>query len=164
MSKIGLSLKINTSQIDMNRLFAGQKGNYLDCTIFVDLAELDQYGNSGMVTQDVSKDEKAQGVKGNILGNGKVFWVEGGQAPQQAGQMPQQNFQQAPQQQAAPPQQQAPQQFAPQAPQAPQQQAPQQFAPQQMQQAPTLAQQAAQHPQAQPANFDNSDIPFNHPR
>tara|TARA_B100000768_G_C11199494_1_gene341085 strand:+ start:84 stop:545 length:462 start_codon:yes stop_codon:yes gene_type:complete len=153
MSKIGLSLKINTSQIDMNRLFAGQKGNYLDCTIFVDLAELDQYGNSGMVTQDVSKDEKANGVKGNILGNGKVFWVEGGQAPQQAGQMPQQNFQQAP------PQQQAPQQFAPQAPQqAPQQQAPQQFAPQQMQQAPTLAQQAAQHRQARPQDFD--DIPF----
>ena len=153
MSKIGLSLKINTSQIDMNRLFNGAKGNYLDCTIFVDLAELDQYGNSGMVTQDVSKDEKAQGVKGNILGNGKVFWVEGGQAPQQAGQMPQQNFQQAP------PQQQAPQQFAPQAPQqAPQQQAPQQFAPQQMQQSPTLAQQAAQHPQARPQDFD--DIPF----
>ena len=154
MSKIGLSLKINTSQIDMNRLFAGAKGNYLDCTIFVDLAELDQYGNSGMITQDVSKEEKAQGVKGNILGNGKVFWVEGGQAPQQAGQMPQQNFQQAPQQQA--PQQ----QFAPQQP--PQQQfAPQQLAPQQMQQAPTLAQQAAQHPQAQP--YDD-DIPFNQPR
>ena len=156
MSKIGLSLKINTSQIDMNRLFAGAKGNYLDCTIFVDLAELDQYGNSGMVTQDVSKEEKAAGVKGNILGNGKVFWVEGGQAPQQAGQMPQQGFQQAPPQQA--PQQ----QFAPQQQQqAPQQspQAPQQFAPQQMQQTPTLAQQAAQHPQAQPANFDK-DVPF----
>ena len=153
MSKIGLSLKINTSQIDMNRLFAGAKGNYLDCTIFVDLAELDQYGNSGMITQDVSKEEKAQGVKGNILGNGKVFWVEGGQAPQQAGQMPQQGFQQAPPQQA--PQQ----QFAPQQ----QQQAPQMIAPinlKQMQQAPTLAQQAAQHPQAQPANFDNSEIPF----
>jgi hypothetical protein len=103
-----------------------------------------------MVTQDVSKDEKAKGVKGNILGNGKVFWVEGGQAPQQAGQAPQQNFQQAPPQQAAP------QQFAPQQPP----QATQQFAPQQMQQAPTLAQQAAQHPQAQPANFDTSEIPF----
>ena len=159
MSKIGLSLKINTSQIDMNRLFAGAKGNYLDCTIFVDLAELDQYGNSGMVTQDVSKDEKAQGVKGNILGNGKVFWVEGGQAPQQTGQAPQQGFQQAPQQsfQQAPPQQAPQQQFAPQQ----QQQAPQQFAPQQMQQAPTLAKQAAQHPQAQ--QFDD-EIPFNQPR
>ena len=102
MSKIALSLKINVSQIDKARLFAGQKGKYLDATIFVDLSELDQYGNSGMITQDVSKEEKQQGVKGNILGNGKIFWVENGQAPQPQGQSFQQ---QAPQQQ----QQQAPQ-------------------------------------------------------
>ena len=87
MSKIALALKINLSEIDMSRIFQGKKGQYLDATIFVDMAELDQYGNSGMITQDVSKDEKAQGVKGKILGNGKVFWVEGGQAPQQAGQL-----------------------------------------------------------------------------
>lgn len=146
MSKIGISLKINTSVIDMARLFAGQKGNYLDCTIFVELGELDQYGNSGMITQDVSKEEKAQGVKGNILGNGKVFWVENGQAPQQAGQAPAQNFQQQAPQQAAP--QQAPQQMAPQ----PMQRAP-------MQQAPSLAQQAAQHPQAQQAPAQNGFAP-----
>mgnify|MGYP003658762762 CR=1 FL=1 len=60
MSKIALSLKINVSQIDKARLFAGQKGKYLDATIFVDLSELDQYGNSGMITQDVSKEEKGQ--------------------------------------------------------------------------------------------------------
>jgi hypothetical protein len=95
MSKVALSLKINVSQIDRARLFSGQKGKYLDCTIFVDLDQLDQYGNSGMITQDVSKEEKAQGIKGNILGNGKVFWKEGGQAPQA-----QDGFQQqAPQQQ-----------------------------------------------------------------
>ena len=71
MAKIGLSLKINVSEIDKMRLFAGKKGKYLDATIFVDLDEIDQYGNSGMVTQDVSKEEKAQGVKGNILGMAK---------------------------------------------------------------------------------------------
>ena len=98
MSKIALSLKIDVSKVDKARLFAGQKGTYLDATIFVDLAELDQYGNSGMITQDVSKEEKQQGVKGNILGNGKVFWVENGQAPQQQGQA-QGGYQQAPQQQ-----------------------------------------------------------------
>ncbi len=98
MSKVALSLKINVSQIDKARLFSGQKGKYLDCTIFVDLDQLDQYGNSGMITQDVSKEEKAQGIKGNILGNGKVFWKENGQAPQTQGQGFQQ---QAPQQQPA---------------------------------------------------------------
>ena len=99
MSKIALSLKINVSQIDKARLFAGQKGKYLDATIFVDLSELDQYGNSGMITQDVSKEEKQQGVKGNILGNGKVFWVENGQAPQPQGQSQGSYQHQAPQQQ-----------------------------------------------------------------
>ena len=97
MAKVGVSLKINVSQIDKARLFAGQKGKYLDATVFIELNELDQYGNSGMITQDVSKDEKAQGVKGNILGNCKVFWNEAGQAPQTQNQGFQQ---QAPQQQA----------------------------------------------------------------
>jgi hypothetical protein len=50
--------------------------------VFIDLDELDQYGNSGMITQDVSKEEKQAGTKGAILGNGKVFWKDEGQAPQ----------------------------------------------------------------------------------
>ena len=146
MSKIALSLKINVSKIDKARLFSGQKGTYLDATIFVELAELDQYGNSGMITQDVTKEEKAQGVKGNILGNGKVFWVENGQAPQPQGQggyqqqAPQQQggFQQQPQQQGGFNQQQPTQQLA-----------------QKRQQ----AQQQAQQQTASDIDFDD-DIPF----
>lgn len=69
--------------MDKARLFAGQKGQYLDATVFIDLDQLDQYGNSGMITQDVSKEEKQQGVKGNILGNCKVFWRDEQQAGQQ---------------------------------------------------------------------------------
>ena len=83
MAKVGVSLKVNLSQIDMQRIFQGQKGQYLDATVFIDLDQLDQYGNSGMITQDVKKEEKDQGVKGNILGNCKVFWSDSGQAPQQ---------------------------------------------------------------------------------
>ena len=111
MAKVGVSLKINLSKLDKARLFKGQNGNvYLDATVFVDLEEKDQYGNSGMITQDVTKDEKASGVKGNILGNCKVFWrdqQQAQQAPQQrqqaqqvppAYQAPQQNLQQAVQQ------------------------------------------------------------------
>ena len=55
-----------------------------------------------MITQDVSKDEKQGGVKGPILGNCKVFWVENGQAPKAQGQAQPAYQQQAPQQQAAP--------------------------------------------------------------
>jgi len=109
MAKVGVSLKVNLSAIDMQRIFQGQKGQYLDATVFIDLDQLDQYGNSGMITQDVKKEEKDQGVKGNILGNCKVFWSDSGQSPQQ--QAPQ-GF--APQGQQQGYQQQAPQQgFAP---------------------------------------------------
>mgnify|MGYP000185300727 CR=1 FL=1 len=95
MAKVGVSLKIDVSKIDKSRLFKGAKGTYLDATVFIDIDELDQYGNSGMITQDVKKEEKQQGVKGAILGNCKVFWNDGGsqQAQQQAQQRP------APQQQ-----------------------------------------------------------------
>ena len=104
MSKIGLRLKINVSNIDKNRLFRGKKGAYLDATVFVDLDNLDQYDSSGMITQDVSKEEKQQGVNGNILGNCKVFWKEQQQAQQQQSynqnnQALQQNFNKQPQQQ-----------------------------------------------------------------
>lgn len=80
--KIGVALKIDVSKIDKARLFKGQKGIYLDATAFIDLDQLDEYGNSGMITQDVSKDERAQGMKGNILGNSKVFFKDNGQPTQ----------------------------------------------------------------------------------
>jgi len=109
MAKIGVSLKINVSMIEKARLFAGQKGHYLDATVFIDTDQLDQFGNSGMITQDVSKPEKDQGVKGPILGNCKVFWKDQAAPQQQAPQMaPQQAPQMAPVQQA-PQQQMAPQ-------------------------------------------------------
>lgn len=92
--KIGVALKIDVSKIDKARLFKGQKGTYLDATAFIDLDQLDEYGNSGMITQDVSKDERAQGVKGNILGNSKVFFKDNGQ-PQSGYQQPQGQPQQA---------------------------------------------------------------------
>ena len=110
MSKIGVSLKIDVTNIDKARLFSGQKGTYLDATVFIDIDQLDQYGNSGMITQDVSKEEKLQNVKGNILGNCKVFWNDAGQAPQaqQSAPQAQGGFVQQPQQGAQQPSQQAP--------------------------------------------------------
>lgn len=81
--KIGVSLKIDVTKIDKNRLFKGEKGTYLDATAFIDLEGFDQYGYSGMITQDVTKEEKDAGTKGAILGNSKVFWKgEGGQQQQ----------------------------------------------------------------------------------
>ena len=76
--KIGVSLKIDVTKIDKAKLFSGKKGTYLDATAFINIDELDQYGNSGMITQSVEKDSQD---KGAILGNAKVFWREDGQKP-----------------------------------------------------------------------------------
>jgi len=100
MSKVGISLKIDVTKIDKARLFKGAKGMYLDCTTFVDLDNLDQYDNSGMITQDVSKEEKDSGTKGPILGNCKVFWR--GEGKQESQSRPHQSAEQQGQPQPAP--------------------------------------------------------------
>ena len=86
MSKVGVRLNINVSMIEKARLFKGAKGVYLDATCFIDLDEKDQYGNSGMITQDVSKEERDQKIRGPILGNVEVFYKDdnGGQQQNQA--------------------------------------------------------------------------------
>ena len=94
MSKIGVRVKIDVSKIDKELLFKGSKGTYLDATVFIDPNQADQYGNHGMITQDVSKEARDKGEKGNILGNVVVFW--------QGDSKPQGQSQQKPVQQAAP--------------------------------------------------------------
>ena len=86
MARVGVRVRLDVSKIDKARLFRGQKGVYLDCTAFIDLDQQGQYGDNGMVTQDVTKEEREQGVKGPILGNVTVFYRDdqgGQQAPQQ---------------------------------------------------------------------------------
>lgn len=82
MKKIAVSLRIDVTKIDKARLYKGAKGTYLDAVAFIDLEAEDQYGNSGMITQAVSKEEKAAGERGEILGNSKIIWRDEGQAPQ----------------------------------------------------------------------------------
>ena len=65
-------IKINASLIDKAHLFKGAKGTYLDLVVQLK-DEADQYGNHGMVTQGVSKEMRAAGVRGAILGNAKIM-------------------------------------------------------------------------------------------
>jgi hypothetical protein len=89
MSKVAVTLKIDVTKIDKARLYRGQKGTYLDATIFLDLGEADQYGNHGMITQSVSKEDKDAGKRGEILGNGKIVWRDDAPHPQaSAGRQP----------------------------------------------------------------------------
>ena len=72
MSKSTLvAIKIDVTKIDKSRYYIGKNGaKYLDATVFINDEE-GQYGDHGMITQSVSKEEREAGVKGNILGNVK---------------------------------------------------------------------------------------------
>lgn len=85
-----INLKIDVTKIDKDRLFNGKKGTYLDAVLLYD-SEDDQYGNNGVIIQSVSKQERDNGVKGNILGNGKEFGNNNAQ-PQQNQQQPSSNI------------------------------------------------------------------------
>ena len=67
-----ISVRINLNQIDKARLYTGAKGTYLDAVIFLK-DDVDQYGNSGMIVQSVTSEQRAEGHKGNILGNVKIL-------------------------------------------------------------------------------------------
>jgi hypothetical protein len=75
--KIGISIRVDVTKIEKERLYKGAKGTYLDLTTFVDLGTEDQYGNHGFISQSVDKDERDAGVKTPILGNCKVFYRDG---------------------------------------------------------------------------------------
>ena len=83
MSKIGISSGIDVTKIDKSKLVQGRKGTYLNITSFINLSEVDQYNNNGMITQSVSSEERAKGVKEVILGNSKIFWTDGNDSPKE---------------------------------------------------------------------------------
>lgn len=67
-----ISARLDVTKIDKSKLFVGEKGTYLDITLLMK-DEKDQYGNNGMVVQQVTKEERAAGTKGAILGNAKIL-------------------------------------------------------------------------------------------
>lgn len=72
--KYTISLKINLGKIDQKRIYLAEKSGakYLDAILMFN-TEDDQYGNHGMIVQQVSRDERQSGVRGEILGNAKIL-------------------------------------------------------------------------------------------
>jgi hypothetical protein len=64
--------KINVTRILKEHLYQGKNGKYLDLVIFENKNGPDQYGNTHMVIQGVSKEARDRGVKGPIIGNLKL--------------------------------------------------------------------------------------------
>lgn len=73
MARVGLSVRIDVTKIDKERLYKGKKGTYLDLVTFVDLDNRDQYDNNGFISQSTTKEERDAGVQTAILGNVRVI-------------------------------------------------------------------------------------------
>lgn len=91
--RLGINLSIDVTKLDKSRFFKGKKGTYAKLTCFVDTEETSQYGDNGTITQEVSKEDRENGVKLPILGNAKVFWKDGQSGQQSQVRQPQQNNQ-----------------------------------------------------------------------
>ena len=76
-----IKLNIDGTKIDKARLHKGAKGTYANFTLLL-RDEIDQYGNDGMIVEDVSKEERESGKKGTILGNAKIMGKQSQPAPQ----------------------------------------------------------------------------------
>jgi hypothetical protein len=82
-----IKLKIDVTKLDKNLFFKAKSGAvYADLDFWLtdivadvptkniaDLIEGDQYGQCGMIRQDVGAERRKAGEKGNILGNGKLL-------------------------------------------------------------------------------------------
>lgn len=73
MARVGLSVRIDVTKIDKERLYKGKKGTYLDLVTFVDLDNKDQYDNNGFISQSTTKEERESGVQTPILGNVRII-------------------------------------------------------------------------------------------
>ena len=83
MAKPILRLKIDVTKISKEHLFKGEKGTYLDLTL-MENDQIDEYGNAGFVSQQVSKEAREAGVKGPIIGNYKTIEIKRKPAAQPA--------------------------------------------------------------------------------
>lgn len=88
MGKALASIRIDVDKITKDKIFVGQKGKYLDLTVSIN-DEPNQYGQNISVWEKQSDDERNNDDAKNYLGNGKIFWSDGG-APR-AQQAPAQN-------------------------------------------------------------------------
>ena len=66
-----ISVTINVSKINKEYLYEGKQGKYLSIVLFP--TENDQYGNDWKAVQGLTKEQRAAGLKGNILGSGRTM-------------------------------------------------------------------------------------------
>jgi hypothetical protein len=79
-----IRIKIDVTKIDKSALYKGAKGTYLDATLFLTDETSGDYGDNGMIAQDLGKERREAGEKGAILGNGTIIKIIDEGRPAQA--------------------------------------------------------------------------------
>ena len=67
-----LKYKIDVLKILKHKLYHGKKGVYLN-GIIVYYEDTDQFGNDGIIVQEISEEERKAGKKGVILGHFSII-------------------------------------------------------------------------------------------
>ena len=75
MATIGLNFSIDVTKLDKTRFYQGKKGTYANLTVFVD-SEQGQYGDNGIISEQLSKEERDQKLQLPIIGNVKIFYTK----------------------------------------------------------------------------------------
>lgn len=73
-------VSIDLRKIDQSKCKSHPNGAKY-CELVLIESPANQYGNAYMVVQGVSKEDRAAGIKGAILGNGKIFEAQQRKAP-----------------------------------------------------------------------------------
>ena len=71
-----VSANIDLTKINKSKIYEGKKGKYYPITIILN-DEPGQYGDSGYIMTEQTKDERDAKVQKEYLGNVKVVWTNG---------------------------------------------------------------------------------------
>jgi len=71
-----VSANIDLTKIDKSKIYEGKKGKYYPITIVLN-DEVGQYGDSGYIQTEQTKEERDAKAQKTYLGNVKVVWTNG---------------------------------------------------------------------------------------
>jgi hypothetical protein len=71
-----ISGNINLSKIDKSKVYEGKKGKYYPVTVVIN-NEVGEYGDSGYIMTEQTKEQREAKEQKSYLGNVKVVWTDG---------------------------------------------------------------------------------------
>ena len=71
-----ISGNINLSKIDKSKIYEGKKGKYYPVTVVIN-NEVGEYGDSGYIMTEQTKEQREAKEQKSYLDNVKVIWTDG---------------------------------------------------------------------------------------